>query len=361
MKWICTGLVAVMGCSQAPTTPASDAPGSGGATSDPTVGGGGNGGFGGGDGGDEGVGGDAGGRTASGGGGEPATTTLQGPWWKGQLHAHAVNHDNPNHAQLLGDSDWAAKYLQAYDEQTDYDFVGLSDHGVVTAITYDKPGEFIALPSFEGTNELYHYNCVAPANAPAAVNLHQEAVDACYAAGGALVQFNHPVAPAISGADLIGLQNLQSPALVEVIYWSESVAVWDAVLSAGVQIFGTGTSDQHGFAGFDSEGTLHGSPDRAYVMVAAPRLTQNAIEQALVKGAFYASDGGRIDRIETGEDEFTVESADATSIEFYGPGLELLASSNDVTATYTVTDELFVRAEVQTAAGRAYTQAYFPE
>ena len=91
------------------------------------------------------------------------------------------------------------------------------------------------------------------------------------------------------------------------LYWSKSFDVWDDILSAGVQVFATGTTDQHGFENFDSNGALAGNPESRFIVVSAPTLTKTDILTAIVRGHFYLSNGAQIDIIEMKGRTLTVE------------------------------------------------------
>ena len=102
---------------------------------------------------------------------------------------------HPNYKALLGDPEWGQKYLQAYDEQTDYDFVALSGHNAIFPANHNVPGQFLSFENIELGNDKFHWNVLAPKQLPSRATSAQDIFDTAMASGAAIVQYNHPVNP----------------------------------------------------------------------------------------------------------------------------------------------------------------------
>jgi hypothetical protein len=148
-----------------------------------------------------------------------------------------------------------------------------------------------------------------------------------------------------------------------------------AVLNMG-PIFGIGVDDSHNYHG---EGPDQSNSGRGWVMVRAPRLTPEAILQAMEAGEFYASSGVRLKDARRGKDWYEIEIEPEEGVTYTtqfigtrrgfdrsnepvrnaaGEALrvthryskdvgEVFADVNGATATYTLKgDEFYVRAKV---------------
>lgn len=118
--------------------------------------------------------------------------------------------------------------------------------------------------------------------------------------------------------------------------------LWDACLDAGKRLWGFANDDAHNgnldhFAG----------PASAWNMVWARELTKDAVMDSLRNGAFYASCGIEVDRVEITAERLTVRSPNATHIAVIGDGGQTLLEVEGGTLTYELTGrESWVRVKL---------------
>jgi hypothetical protein len=146
-------------------------------------------------------------------------------------------------------------------------------------------------------------------------------------------------------------------------------AIWDALLTDGMVIYGVSSDDAHEF---QLAGRGKSNPGRGWVMVRAAELTPGAIADAIDRGDFYASSGVMLKEVYVDDNEYRVAAdVDATSaetakpelvphklpasaaaepgyrIDFIGPGGKVLQSENGPAATYRREGKVpYVRAKV---------------
>ena len=134
-------------------------------------------------------------------------------------------------------------------------------------------------------------------------------------------------------------------------------ALWDSLLTRGKVIFGVGDDDSHFFKPQDAENQDLARPGRAWVMVRADTLSQDAIVASLRRGDFYASTGVTLSDYRASASEMRLDIVPTGDIryrtEFIGSGGRLLAASNSLHPRYTTTgNEGYVRARVSDSGGR---------
>jgi hypothetical protein len=138
--------------------------------------------------------------------------------------------------------------------------------------------------------------------------------------------------------------------------------MWDALLTAGRELYGVAVDDAHVFKQF---GKAFSNPGHGWVEVRAETLTTQAILSAIASGDFYSSTGVKISDIVSAGPEFRVEIEPATwekvTTYFIGEGGKVLGRSFDRKAVYRYTgSEKYVRARVESSSGaRAWTQPVF--
>ena len=191
-----------------------------------------------------------------------------------------------------------------------------------------------------------------PSGATSRVDLYLRALAATARMGG-IAQLNHPNfhyaadAPSItrlarSGLTLLEIANRSwdSNDVPDDRTRPTTEAIWDAVLTAGVDVFGTATDDAHHY--FDAgEAETRGEPvfrgDLGFVMVRAER-EPSAIRAALAKGDFYASTGVLLKRVDRTADRLEVEVGDGSPgphrFEFIGVGGRVLARAEGRRASF---------------------------
>jgi len=135
------------------------------------------------------------------------------------------------------------------------------------------------------------------------------------------------------------------------------------------QLQGTALSSQNGLVAYykfegnaqDSIGRNHGTPTdisrlkdagKGWIVVQASSLTRANIIQAIKNGSFYASQGPTFTNISFQNGNFSVVCPEARSINFVGSAQAILRTVNVQSATYTITNEAFVRAECVDSSGK---------
>jgi predicted metal-dependent phosphoesterase TrpH len=312
-------------------------------------------------------------------------------WYKGNTHTHTLNTD--------GDS-VPADVVRWYREQK-YNFLVLSDHDSITEVaalnqTYGAPeppdGErpravghtpFLLIPGEEVTGALdgkaIHLTAinvrrvVTPRTGGTVLETLQRNVDAIRETGGVPI-INHPnFLWSLTAAELKAVRNAR---MVELYNGHPTVnnlggggvpsveQMWDEALSAGVVMWGVAADDAHYFRQpWSSHLAL---PGRGWIMVRAPRLTAEAIVDAMERGDFYASTGVELAEYQAGEKAVTIAIKETRRtakyrVQFIGRGGRVLKETYDNPAVYAIRgDEGYVRARITDSNGlTAWTQPMF--
>lgn len=317
------------------------------------------------------------------GGAFPASAQTAGPtapakhWYKGNTHTHTINSD--------GDST-PDEVVRWYRERQ-YNFLVLSDHNFITEVAglnavFGAQGKFLLIPGEEITDDFQkkpiHINglnvkeLVLPQHGDSLTATLQNDVNAIRQAAG-VPHVNHPNFGWAFGAnELKAIKNLR---LFEIYNGHPTVnnlggggyagleAMWDDILSAGLQLYGIAVDDAHYFKtpGDKTKST----PGHGWVMVRAARLGVGEILQALEQGDFYASTGVTLADYRADSKGITLqiaaENASKYTVQFIGQWGKLLHEANGNAAAYTFKgDEMYVRAKVSESNGKAaWTQPVF--
>ena len=311
---------------------------------------------------------------------------------KGQLHMHTNN---------SGDSATPPAEAVRWYAAHGYDFVVVTDHNritverstpsmlVIPGVELTQNVEHCVPPPRAGLRCLLHVNALfvvppadgripaSPATGPSRFELYHRALETTRRLGG-IAQLNHPNFHDAADAPLIALLAHDGLTLLEIANQSwdsndvpddksrpSTEAIWDAVLTAGGDVFGTATDDAHHY--FDArEAGAHGHDvfpgDLGFVMVHADKQPA-AIRAALARGDFYASTGVLLGRVDRSGDRLEIE-VDARSpgrhrFTFIGAGGKVLSRAEGRQASFMLAGARagYVRAVVEDAAGRrAWTQ-----
>jgi hypothetical protein len=297
-------------------------------------------------------------------------------WYKGNLHTHTINSD--------GDS--APDAVTRWYKEHRYNFLVLTDHDFVTptaglSAIFAAEDRFLLISGEEisprfgdkpiHVNGLDIHRTIQPIVGTSVVDTLQKNVDAVRAAGGT-PSLNHPnVRWAVTAGELGQIHGLKHfevynghsrtndaggggfPSLEE---------MWDAVLSAGREVYGIAVDDAHKFKVFGPE---YSNPGRGWVSVKAPELSTEAILSSLNSGEFYASTGVVLDDVSRAPNELRVylveDEQQEFTTEFIGQGGRLLSTSFDNPAVYTLKPgDTYVRAKVTSSnAEYAWVQPIF--
>jgi hypothetical protein len=240
---------------------------------------------------------------------------------KGQTHAHTSN---------SGDSDTPPAQALRWYAARGYDFVVFTDHNYVTVVPADeRPPAILAVPGAEltqnlrtcdppplpGLSCLLHVNALFLSNLESGMmgvrrdsdrrlDIFGRAVRATTAAAG-LAQLNHPNFHYAADAPLLAALARAGAIFLEIANEASdsnnagdaghlgTEALWDAVLSTGVIIWGVASDDAHHYddaAAVRARGEPAFTGDRGFVMVRA-RKDVPEIRKAMARGDFYSSNG----------------------------------------------------------------------
>lgn len=277
----------------------------------------------------------------------------EGTWHKVQLHTHTTASDGRLTPEEL---------LEAY-RAAGYTFVAITDHDRVTLCTRYDGAEFLSIPGEENTVSglfwplgrhllrLFTTRHLAAGTAQAKIDQSREE--------GALTALCHPGwvgnlgmgqwRPArirrLRGFNFVEVFNHFSNPTVDLSRW------YEALRDRGPEepVWGIAVDDTH----------RREDIDRGWVVVKVPEVSRQALYQALMKGAFYASTGAKAE-FGVQEGQIVVRTPEEARIRFFSQTNRLLAESQGREAAYLPAgDEGFIRVEVLTPAGTAWSQPFW--
>ena len=251
----------------------------------------------------------------------------QATWLRGSTHVHSA----PS-----GDSTTPTADVEVWYEKHGYDFIVLTDHNRVTVSQTSKliviPGIELTMnpascePPGDGTCRI-HVNGLGVTARPEGkldwpdrsqherVALYTRALETAKNLGTAIVQINHPnwhwgMTPELlaelgkRGAKLVEIANSQFTKWNAGDQDHPSIEVeWDAVLSAGITMWGVASDDAHQY---QADGGGKYPAGGGWVVVKARRDAQ-AILDALTAGKFYSSTGVSLTRADVDNGELVIE------------------------------------------------------
>jgi len=261
------------------------------------------------------------------------------PWLRGSTHVHA---------KPSGDSTTEVPSVIAWYEQHGYDFIALTDHNQVTEVDGDTTGSIatrapakglivlagteltfnpsVCLPQDKDTKCRIHVNALGVTRRPVGklewadrktdqrLAMYERALATATDLGG-LAQLNHPQWQWGMTADLLIALGKRGYKLVEIANrqfdtWNAGdathpsvEALWDAALTAGVDLWGVSSDDAHDY---QEDGGGEYPAGGGWIMVHAER-DPAAILAAIAAGRFYASTGVTLARAEADHGELVVE------------------------------------------------------
>lgn len=314
-----------------------------------------------------------------------AELACEAQWFKGNTHSHTINSG--------GDStpDEVAKWYLEHD----YDFLFITDHGMVTDVDalntlLGGDGHFLIIRGEElisdfatpagnvhvHVNSLNPRTTAKPCQGKTARDTLQEDLDAIRAASG-VAQINHPNfmwqlkaddIAVVKGAQLLEIANMHP--LVNSFGagpdFPSAEALWDAVLSRGVILWGVASDDTHDLKDGPSSATA-GKPGRGWIVVHAQHLTADEITRAIDNGDFYSSTGVTLNSYSAIGAKISIDiKAQAGFMtqyrtQFIGRNGVVLEDITANPAIYLIKgDEGYVRARITDSNGKmAWTQPVF--
>ncbi len=242
-----------------------------------------------------------------------------GRFWRGNLHGHSTGSDG-----AIPPEEVCARYRAA-----GYDFVAVTDHFIghyahpVTDTRPFRSGGFTTLLGAElhapatSHGDLWHIVAVGlpPDFPPTAPDETGPALARRAAAAGAFLALAHPHWLALTLEDGLAIESAHA---VEVYNHKSAVEVdrgdglvlLDALLHAGRRLGAIASDDSH-WTGTDAFA--------GWVMVRAERNEPDLLLDALKRGAYYASEGPRIEAIARDGDSLEIACSPATAIILVGP------------------------------------------
>jgi hypothetical protein len=296
-------------------------------------------------------------------------------WLKGTTHVHAA----PS-----GDSVTPVVDVVRWYEEHGYDFIVLTDHNRVSpAVSTEKllviPGIELTHnrkdcepPGDESRNCRIHVNGLGVTAKPVnpaekiewtdykdrdRVVLYERAFAKARELGASLVQINHPqyywgmtgetLAAIAPKAQLVEIANQQFNKWNDGDPNHPSVeSLWDAVLGAGLTLWGVATDDAHDY---QADGGGKYPAGGGWVMVKTLRRDPSAILAALAAGRFYSSTGVSLSRAERVGDELVVDVTPGATgkhtITFIENG-KTVATVNGLSAKHSIPRMGYIRAIV---------------
>lgn len=306
----------------------------------------------------------------------PAVADSTWFWARGSLHTHTTNSDGDSPPQVV--ADWY--------RSNGYQFLVITDHETctdVSSLDQDPTDNFILIPGEEiampGGGSPIHANAIginktikSPSRTFMAGRSVRRLVDLIRQAG-AIPMVNHPNWYwALNHRDLL---HIRGTYLLEVFNMGSgnqnagdyahlsTEQIWDILLSEGQDVYATATDDMHSLkkGGGNPDG-----PACGWVVARVPKLTPEAVLDALIRGDFYASIGVELVDYRFDGKEFYVRVAKPENgtpiIRFIGKWGRILQESEGTSAVYRVPavsePNSYVRCKVIVGKQAAWTQAY---
>jgi hypothetical protein len=289
-----------------------------------------------------------------------------GQWFKGNLHTHTTASDGVRTSQETVD----------HYSRNGYDFLSITDHGVLTDPTNLNPQGMTLIPGEEiclGNSQASTNTHIVVVNIRESLPLTdfnkttdpQEAIDLTAQQGGFTI-IAHPYWSGLHISDILRLRGYLG---VEI--YNTSCDVYrgtglssphvDAIIAAGRRPFIFATDDHHG----EPEPMKQSDACGAWIMVKSREKTTQSIAKAIEAGFFYASNGPTIKCVEARPEGIHIETSPVKHITFVStPSLGARFTAGDKPLTeYTYPGRLgetYVRIEAMDSEGRiAWTNPIF--
>jgi len=273
-------------------------------------------------------------------------------WVKGNLHCHS---DQSADGEVP-----VAELCQWYGAR-EYGLLAITDHNTVTDLTVASPQEQLTLVprSVEIGDQTENILAIGVTEMPPRSRTSQETIDRIRNRGGIAIlahpnwRWNHWTAD-----DLMNLQGYEGIEIVnthmrECEGHESALHLFDEVLLRGKRIFAFGNDDAHNIR----DGQIIG---QTWNMIQAESRQYGDLKDAIRLGQFYVSTGGRISKMMMQDGWFSLECPVESRITVVVNG-ERIWWGTGKTAQYRLRPgELYVRAEIDSPEGRAYTQAAVP-
>lgn len=284
----------------------------------------------------------------------PDRYNTEGPWYKGQTHIHTSRSDG-------GKSPEATLRMYA---KRDYDFVFITDHNrALTEADFDDLSPLVlsgAEISGEDESGVWYHAVALGCRGKLVGSASFDVQTAFLQRNGAVVVLAHPHWSGNTGEDALrhsfdGVEVYNS--ICHYLNGKGGGAFhWDRLLRSNPRALGLAADDAH---------LQPGQPwDRAWIMVAAERLTGSAVMQAVRTGNFYSTQGPWFESIHVREDYVHVRTSPVTAIRLIDEGTwgQRICPGKGKTVTHAEFDvegeHAYLRVEIEDERGRlAWTNA----
>jgi len=267
---------------------------------------------------------------------------------KGQMHCHTTN---------SADGNYSPSQLAALFKEAGYDFFTITDHDYIT--TEPQGNELIWLCNSYESTQMTHQCVYNAGSVLKGVLSIKDVIDYQVYRRSAVVGLAHPdwFRHRVGADDLINA--CKGTSFVEV--WNGTMntslgentpRAWDTMLSNNLRVLGLAVDDLH----------AAGDLKKGWVEVLSMSRSRDDIMFALLKGAFYATNGATIDAVEYRRDTLTIHTGSPSAITtFYGTdGVQLGDKIVGENAQYGITgSEKYVRAVVKEKGKYCWTQPIF--
>ncbi|MEE8355243.1 MAG: CehA/McbA family metallohydrolase [Candidatus Bathyarchaeia archaeon] len=283
---------------------------------------------------------------------------VEGDWFKGNIHAHTLD----------SDGSYAPSDVVRFYRESGYDFLSITDHGILTDTSSFTSPRFLAIPGEElcvGHSVNGRFTHIVALNIREELPVAdfnremspQEAIDLISDLGGSAI-VAHPYWSDLNVNDLavlegaLGIEVYNSTCEYDVGRGHSSVH-WDDLLVMGKRLFGFAVDDTHG----RTREYLPKDYCKAWISVKASALTAEEVMKSINRGLFYSSTGPSIKDIRVEGDAIFVKSSAARSIAFISNtalGMMYTAEEGSLEdASYELTGrEIYVRVEITDKLGR---------
>jgi len=230
-----------------------------------------------------------------------------GRWYKGGVHCHSTRSDGG-----LSPGEVAEFY-----RSRGYDFLALTDHSRLTETDEFSTQRFLCLPAEELSNP---HMVALGIHRPIRDQLSfQRQINAVRRQGG-LPILAHPAWMGLRVQDIARRRGLLGIEIYNYICETlngkgHALNIWDELLERGHRLWGFAVDDAH-------LSQHHPGGDAGWIMVRAPKLTQEAIVRSIADGCFYSSTGPTIKGIEVAHDgpaiDLSIRCSPCQTITFIG-------------------------------------------
>lgn len=273
-------------------------------------------------------------------------------WVKGNLHCHS------DHS---ADGTVPVAELCRWYGTRDYGLLAITDHNSVTDLTAVSPDNELALVprSVEIGDQTENILAIGITGMPPKGRTSQETIDAIRSQGAIAIlahpnwRWNH-----WSADDLVALQGyvgieVLNTHMRECEGHESAWHLFDEALLRGKRLLAFGNDDAHDTHDEQIIG-------QAWNVIESESRGYRDLKAALELGRFYVSTGGRITRAAMEGGGFNVECPVDSRITFVVNGERISCGTRKAAQYMLRPGEIYVRAEIESPEGRAYTQAAFP-